>query len=252
MIRCDYCAALAEYLAPECPVCGMAGMLLECEAPAAELGPPLAQDAAALAGARPRLYKSGIAPWDKALGGFAVGSSIVVYGSAGTRKSTWCAAVADGFASARGGRALYLSAEMPTNYVAMCVRRVRKPRALSIVGSEVGAAQLDACLSEVLRLRPAMVVYDSIQAFDAGSPAGTAAAILQTIRSARRFAATMGHVAVLVSQVNQDGQPNGPYRSIHDCDVVVHVCAEELRVKKNRFVPVRESTPLSLLQPVSK
>lgn len=229
----------------------MTGTLLE--VPAALLdaaGSPLSQDAGDFDGSRVRLSKTGIRPWDKVLGGFALGSSVVVYGDAGARKTTWVAAVADSYATARGGRALFLSAEMPALYVVDCVRRLRKPVSLSILGSEADVCSLDLCLAEVLRLRPAVVVYDSIQSFDAGAPAGTDLAIHATVRAGRRFAAKMGHVALFISQVNKDGLPTGPNRSIHNCDVLVHVSRTTLTLKKSRFVPMPRQS--SLLQAVAK
>jgi predicted ATP-dependent serine protease len=232
--RCENCGVIVVDASELCPSCGAFTAFL----PFAQLPvvQNLALDAADIDEGTSRQIPTGFEPWDEALsGGLVLGSSVVLYGDPGCRKSTWAGAIADAVASARRGRALFICPEMPSAQVRDAIVRIRKPRALSIIGAERNASQLDQCLDEVLRLRPRVVVYDSIQSFDAGAMAGSELAIMTTVKLARRFAAQYGHVAILISQVNKAGLPAGPYRTIHDCDMVARVEIGKVIVRKNRY-----------------
>lgn len=252
MTRCEHCGHLDAEAPAKCPACGAARTLL----PVEEEAPParsLAVDVNALSSRRSRRIATGYKPWDEVLsGGVVLGSSILLYGPDGSRKSTWAGAIADRVADGCRGRALYLSAEMPAYQVAEACRRVRSPLVcLSIVGSENDASNLELCLTELERLRPRVVVYDSVQHFEGGGAiAGSNLAIKYAVRSARRAASRFGHLAILLSQVNRAGLPSGPHRAMHDCDVVARLekgPPGKVVVTKNRFsdrpCPVEATLP---------
>ena len=246
MTRCENCGARSDHAQELCPTCGAFMTMIPVEgAPAPEV-PSLAVHARDVEEDNTGFASTGFEPWDEVLGGgLVVGSSLVFYGDPGSRKTTWAGAIADYVASRRRGRAVYLSPEMPTALVKDTVSRVAVPRSLYIIGTERNAANLDACLREVTRLRPRVVVYDSIQGFDTMTTdgrsiamAGTEAAVRTTVTLARRFAAQYRHTAILISQVNKAGLPAGPFRTIHDCDVVAHLSFQKVTVKnKNRYAP---------------
>lgn len=240
MNRCEVCGVLREDVPEVCPACGGYQTVLPLEAAAAaEPEPP---PAAAIRGdeippdnARPvpTTWKA----WDTALGGgFFPGSSLVFFGDAGGRKTTWAGALATRHASRRRGVGLYLCAEMPTDMVRDAVKRLTSADRLYIVGIERDGANLAVGLAEIERLKPKIVVYDSIQTFEAGGAMPRSEIAISTVvRSARRAAAMRDHVAILISQVNKAGAPMGPQATIHACDVILHLGPDKLTVHKNRF-----------------
>lgn len=254
MNRCANCGADSDDPLERCPACGAFATLLPFTPPPAPAPPAavaLSVDAGDVTRARARPLSTGSEAWDKALcGGMVLGSTVVLYGQPGARKSTWAGAIADAIACSKpGARALFLSAEMPAWQVREAVERIRAPRNLSIIGNETDAAALDRCLAEVLRLRPRVVVYDSIQAFEVGGQvAGSDAAISAAVRLAKKYAAQLGHLAILVSQVNKAGQPAGPYRTIHDCDVVIELAQKQVHVHKHRGAAAPKTAELPPLR----
>lgn len=245
MTRCEHCGCQQDGQAETCPGCGAFATLVELEPPAPATPTMLAVDARELleGGADSARVSTGFEPWDEALGGgLILGATLVLYGGEGSRKTTWSAAIADGVARRRRGRALVLSPEMPSEMVRDACARIAPPRALYIIGAERDASNFMACVAEIVRLRPKVVVYDSIQNFDVpGSFAASWGAITQVVRSARKLAAQYRHAAILISQVNQAGQPAGPHKTLHDCDMVARLEFARVSVKKNRYAPLRDA-----------
>jgi predicted ATP-dependent serine protease len=238
--RCENCGVVWPESRELCSSCGAFASFLPFEAPGPEIPPGLAVLARDLEDGAQGHIPTGFEAWDEVLsGGLVLGSSLVVYGQAGSRKTTWSGAIADHVATRCRGKALFLSAEMPGSQVRDAIARIREPRNVYIIGAERNACNLDACLKEVLRLRPRVVIYDSIQSFDAASAmAGSELAVKTTVNLARRFAAQYRHAAILISQVNKSGFPAGPHRTIHDCDIVAHLEFAKVTIKnKNRYGP---------------
>jgi predicted ATP-dependent serine protease len=171
---------------------------------------------------------TGLEPLDEALtGGFVMGSSVLLYGAGGSRKTTIAGAAAQRIAAAtRRPRALYVSAEEPSAEARNAAERLGPVPLVAYLGTDVDGDKLARVRAEVERLRPAVVVYDSIQEFDAP--------IVAVIKRARRDALTFGHVAILISQVNARGVPMGPTKSIHGCSTVLELTLERIRVVKSR------------------
>jgi DNA repair protein RadA/Sms len=244
MRRCAHCGSIAPAdpeSCPECcPQCGAWESLLEDlepQAPVAIEDPALGVAATEISHVRVRKLSTGFACWDQAFsGGVLPRSSIVVYGRPGARKSTWWAAIAENLAKASAGIALYLSAEMRSEQLVSAVRRLRPPGPeLLVVGKETGATSVERARAAILHRGPRVVVWDSLQAFDArGELAGSDGAIRLVLREGLELAATQNHIAILICQVNKEGQPAGPQRAIHDCDAVCELEPDRIRMHKNR------------------
>jgi DNA repair protein RadA/Sms len=246
LTRCENCGARVDGAPEYCPACGAFSTLLPFALEAPPNLPNLALDAADIDEGPTHHISTGFEPWDEVLGGgLVLGSSLILYGGPGARKTTWAGAIAKRVAHARRGRAIHLCPEMPRAQVRDAVARVLDPAGLFILGADQDAYKLDACLAEVLRLRPRVVVYDSIQSFEAGGLAGSEAAVKRTVELARRFAVQYQHAAILISQVNQAGLPSGPWRTIHDCDVVAHLEFSKVTIQnKNRYAPTPREAAL--------
>ncbi len=242
MNRCDACGVAFEDRPETCPHCGGFRTIIpteDLEVADTEPAPAAAVLATELEDAPEKAVPTGWAPWDKALGGGLVpGSSVLLYGDAGGRKTTWAGALATRHAKRRRGHALFLCAEMPGKMVRDAVNRLTSPDRLYIVGLDRDGTSLAVGVAEIGRIRPKAVVYDSIQTFEvAGGLPRSEYAIATVIRTARAAAAAHAHVAILISQVNSQGKPAGPHASVHSCDVIVRVTPGAICVQKNRFVP---------------
>jgi predicted ATP-dependent serine protease len=233
MLSCCHCGFWSELAAEVCPACLAYSPFV---AAATSDGPTASAVLVSEITSRPaRIVRTGFAAWDEALqGGVALPSLMVLYGEPGARKSTWAAALADRFAKALRGTALYLSAEMTRDDVREVSRRHGKAERLYVFGKENGAESLDACKREITQLQPHVVVFDSVQSFDAGREiAGHPLAAALTLHAARSLARRQ-RIVILISQVNAQGQPAGPRRLLHDCDTIVRVTPESVTVDKHR------------------
>jgi predicted ATP-dependent serine protease len=232
--ECVYCGAkfTETILDPSCPQCLAFESLIPYEAPPAANGSSVF--ASDVASSRPRRASTGSLAWDRLLGGgFAIPSATVVYGEAGSMKTTRIARLADAIAVARRGEALYLSAEMPAEHVKMLAERDGTPlrRTRLWYGSK-----LDEAVHEVASVDPVVVVWDSLQEFGYGSEWGNNSAYGATMRAALALRGDLRHIAILISQVNAEGTPLGPHSMIHMADAVVRMTPEEISVpRKNRF-----------------
>jgi predicted ATP-dependent serine protease len=184
--------------------------------------------------ATPRVTKvpSDMANLDELLeGGFVLGATYLIYGQPGSRKTTLCASVAQSFARARRKPVLYVSSEQRGADVRTAAERVRPAPDVSFLGIERQSQDFAVVRGEVERLRPCLVVYDSIQEF--GMPVG---AVLTWAKGA---ALLMKHTAFFVSQVNRQGRPAGPRRMAHWSDDEMQLGDEGkwVRLRKSRHVP---------------
>ena len=243
LLSCCQCGLILPAPPPEtCPTCGTFQAFLPFVGKAPEEPTQgRAIDASTPIDPSSRLISTGNATWDDALSGawgsgFARGSSVLVSGPAGSLKTTRLGALADQFASRARARALFISAEQPSEDAQALIVRVHQPRKLLILGAERDGSRLDVAMAEVVRVRPCIVIYDSLQCFEAGGAgAGTATAVTTALRTMRMLAMRTGHVAVIVSRCNARGRPEGPANKIFDCDVVIRLSKRNVTVEKNRF-----------------
>ncbi len=189
----------------------------------------------------PRLA-SGIAEFDRAVGGGLVpGSATLIGGDPGIGKSTLLLQVAANVASA-GRSVVYLSGEEAADQV-----RLRALR-LGLGGAPVRLAAATSVRDILTTLGngepPALLVIDSIQTMHSdlieGAP-GTVSQVRASAQELVRFAKDHGTAVVLVGHVTKDGSIAGPRVLEHMVDTVLGFEGERshqyriLRAVKNRF-----------------
>ena len=192
--------------------------------------------------ALPDRLASGIAEFDRAIGGGIVpGSAMLVGGDPGIGKSTLLLQIAARLAKA-GNRVVYVSGEEGVNQV-----RLRAQR-LGLGGSPVELAAATSVRDILTTLSegdpPALVVIDSIQTMHSdlieGAP-GTVSQVRASAQELVRFAKQSDAAVVLVGHVTKDGTIAGPRVLEHMVDTVLSFEGERshqyriLRAVKNRF-----------------
>ena len=192
--------------------------------------------------ALPERLASGIAEFDRAIGGGIVpGSAMLVGGDPGIGKSTLLLQVAARLAKG-GSRVVYISGEEAANQV-----RLRALR-LGLGGSPVELAAATSVRDILTTLAegkpPALVVIDSIQTMHSdlieGAP-GTVSQVRASAQELVRFAKQSDSAVVLVGHVTKDGTIAGPRVLEHMVDTVLSFEGERshqyriLRAVKNRF-----------------
>ena len=189
----------------------------------------------------PRLA-SGIAEFDRAVGGGLVpGSATLIGGDPGIGKSTLLLQVAAKMALA-GRDVVYLSGEEAADQV-----RLRALR-LGLGGAPVRLAAATSVRDILTTLGqgepPALLVIDSIQTMHSdlieGAP-GTVSQVRASAQELVRYAKDFGTAVVLVGHVTKDGSIAGPRVLEHMVDTVLGFEGERshqyriLRAVKNRF-----------------
>ena len=191
--------------------------------------------------ALPPRTSTGIAEFDRALGGGLVaGSATLIGGDPGIGKSTLLLQAA-GRIAARGTSVVYVSGEEAADQVRLRARRL---------GVDAGGLQLAAAtsvrdiLTTLAEEAPAMVVIDSIQTMYSdlieGAP-GTVSQVRAAAHELIRFAKESGSALVLVGHVTKEGSLAGPRVLEHMVDTVLAFEGERshqyriLRATKNRF-----------------
>ena len=177
-------------------------------------------------------------------GGLVPGSVILVAGDPGIGKSTLLLDVASDVAA--HGRALYVTGEESSAQVKMRADR------LGIDADDLyllPSTGLEDVLAQMDRLKPALVVIDSIQTITSGelpSEAGSMAQIRECARTLTEWAKTSGASVVLTGHVTKDGGIAGPRALEHVVDVVLYLEGDPLssfrllRAVKNRFGSTNE------------
>lgn len=190
---------------------------------------------------------SGLAEFDRALGGGLVpGSAILMGGDPGIGKSTLLLQSAAHVAKAGGGT-VYISGEEATGQV-----RLRADR-LGLADAPIKLAAATSVRDILTTLgameRPDLLIIDSIQTMHSdqieGAP-GTVSQVRGCAFELIRYAKEKGVTLVLVGHVTKDGNIAGPRVLEHMVDVVMSFEGERshqyriLRSLKNRFGPVDE------------
>lgn len=183
---------------------------------------------------------------DRVLGGGLVpGSVILIGGDPGIGKSTLLLQTL--CKSSQQHPVLYVSGEESLQQIALSAQRLQLDLKQVMALNTVDA---DHVHQEVLRLKPAMVVIDSIQTFTTASAqaqAGSVTQIKEVARSMTILAKTTETIVILVGHVTKDGQLAGPRVLEHIVDTVLYFENQTanqryriLRSQKNRFGPVNE------------
>lgn len=192
----------------------------------------------------PRL-KTGVAEFDRVLGGgFVPGSTILIGGNPGAGKSTLLLQIMCAMASSTS--ALYVTGEESLQQIARRASRLRLPiDDLKVMVQ----TNVDVICQKALQLQPKLMVVDSIQVmFREGldSSPGGVVQVKDSAASLIRFAKQSNTVLLLVGHVTKDGSLAGPKILEHMIDCFIMLEGESdsryrtLRSSKNRFGAVNE------------
>src|SRR5262245_50971371 len=261
VFACQECGAQSSKWLGRCAECGAWNSLVEERAVPAVAG----GGAAAAAGARyslaatagPRLYEeidtvvsarlsTGIDEFDRVLGGGVVpGSLVLIGGEPGIGKSTLLLQAAAVFANTIGP-VLYSSGEESEHQIKSRGERLGVTRAPLYLLAETC---LERILEEIGRLRPALIIVDSIQTVFSLKFQSAPGSVGQVRESATQllFAAKGQNIPTfLVGPVTKDGNLAGPKALEHIVDTVLYFEGEKhhahrvIRAVKNRFGAVSE------------
>lgn len=189
---------------------------------------------------------TGSAEFDRVLGGGLVpGSVILLGGEPGIGKSTIALGTVGAIANA-GAETLYVSAEESPQQVKMRAERmgVTTPRLFLLAATEI-----EAVTAVIERMRPALVVVDSIQTVASEQVESAPGSVSQvrdcTMRLMRVAKRTQTPVCV-IGHVTKEGTVAGPRTLEHMVDAVLYLEGERfhtyrlLRGVKNRFGATNE------------
>ena len=190
---------------------------------------------------------TGLAEFDRALGGGLVpGSAVLMGGDPGIGKSTLLLQAAAALAL-RGQTAVYISGEEAAGQVRLRADRLGLGKAPILLAAATSVRDIVTTLAAMPP--PALVVIDSIQTMHSDQIEGAPGTVSQVRASAFeliRYAKESGAALVLVGHVTKDGSIAGPRVLEHMVDVVMSFEGERshqyriLRSIKNRFGPVDE------------
>src|SRR5687768_12807549 len=256
---CQECGAQSAKWQGRCTDCGAWNSLVEERAPeggAATLqGHRYALPGSAAQGARryseieassAERIPSGIGEFDRVLGGGIVpGSLVLIGGEPGIGKSTLLLQAAAHFA-AKQGPVLYASGEESEHQIKARGERLGVAAGPLYLLSETC---LERILEEIDRLKPALVIIDSIQTVFSLKLPSAPGSVGQVRQAATEllFAAKGRNIpTMLVGHVTKDGSLAGPKVLEHVVDTVLyfegqrHHAHRAVRAVKNRFGAVSE------------
>src|ERR671911_2924205 len=258
VFACQECGAQASKWLGRCNDCGAWNSMVEERAvPEAVSAAATGKRYALAATAGPQLYAdidilhaerltTGIGEFDRVLGGGVVpGSLVLLGGEPGIGKSTLLLQAAAHFAR-EFGPVLYASGEESEHQIKSRGDRLGVGAAPLYLLSET---TLERILEEIARLKPALVVIDSVQTVFSSRFQSAPGSIGQVREAATQFlfAAKGQNVPiVLVGHVTKDGSLAGPKVLEHVVDTVLsfegerHHSHRVVRAVKNRFGAVSE------------
>ena len=249
---CTACGTAHRKWIGRCEACGAWNSIVE-EAPLSEgpkslggKGRSIALTDLATNAAAPPRAASGIAEFDRVLGGGLVpASAILVGGDPGIGKSTLLLQATAAFAR-KGVACMYISGEEATAQVQMRAQRLGLTDAKVALGAETNLRDI---LTTLDTHRPGLVVIDSIQTMwldTVDSAPGSVSQVRAASHELVTFAKKRGVSVILVGHVTKDGQIAGPRVVEHMVDTVLYFEGERghqfriLRAVKNRFGPADE------------
>jgi DNA repair protein RadA/Sms len=188
----------------------------------------------------------GIAEFDRVLGGGLVpGSLVLVGGNPGIGKSTLLLQVTNQLAKA-GGPILYVSGEESPRQIRLRGSRMKVNADELLILAETS---LENILTHVHRVKPRVLVVDSIQTVFTAALESSPGSVSQVRESAGRLmtlAKGSGIPVFLVGHVTKDGSLAGPRVLEHMVDTVLYFEGDAghpfriLRAVKNRFGSTNE------------
>ena len=253
---CQNCGHQARKWLGQCPDCGEWNTFVE------ERFRPTAQAAAAGAGFRGPAVKpvafdkveaqdddrvsTGIDELDRVLGGGIVaGSLVLIGGEPGIGKSTIVLQMADRLAT-RNARLLYVSGEESERQIKMRGERLGISAESLFLLPETN---LETVFAELERLRPELVIIDSIQTVYSGkidSAPGSVSQVREVAAQLMMFAKATATPVFVTGHVTKDGSIAGPRTLEHIVDTVLYFEGDRhhnhriIRATKNRFGAANE------------
>ncbi len=189
--------------------------------------------------------KTGMTELDRVLGGGLVDSSVVLLsGEPGIGKSTLLLQICSQLSLTR--KVLYISGEESKGQLKLRAER------LGIFGDSIYLLtenDLDSIISECERLRPDVIIMDSVQTLVSDALTSAPGSVTQVKEGALtliNYAKSYGAAVFLVGHVNKEGGISGPKLLEHMVDAVLYFEGERtnsyriIRAIKNRFGSTNE------------
>jgi DNA repair protein RadA/Sms len=257
VFACQECGAQSPKWLGRCPDCGAWNSFVEERLAEPAAGPAANRYTTSLTASGAKLYAdissptasrlpTGIDEFDRVLGGGVVpGSMVLLGGEPGIGKSTLLLQAAASVARTLGP-VLYASGEESEHQIKLRGERLGVGRAPLYLLAETC---LERILEEVTRLKPALVVVDSIQTVFSMRMQSAPGSIGQVREAATQllFTAKGQNVPIfVVGHVTKDGALAGPKALEHVVDTVLYFEGERhqahrvVRAVKNRFGAVSE------------
>ena len=255
---CTECGATSPKWQGQCPGCAQWNTLVESIAEPSTPGNRFGTSYASLAGSgklqalddiKPReepRQPTGIAEFDRVLGGGLVaGGVVLIGGDPGIGKSTLLLQALSQLAEL-GQKVVYVSGEESGEQVALRAHRLQLPTAGLQLFAEINLEKILATLSAE---QPNVAVIDSIQTLwsdQLSSAPGSVAQVRECSAQLTRFAKQTGTTVILVGHVTKDGALAGPRVLEHIVDTVLYFEGDTnssfrlVRAFKNRFGAVNE------------
>ena len=245
---CQKCGYRTPKWAGRCPECGEWGTLVE-EVERSESrhrsswvtsSTSLPVPVTDIKGSAEEREKTGIAEFDRVLGGGVVkGSVSLISGEPGIGKSTFLLQVASLFAEK--GNVLYVTAEESPEQVALRARRLGAEKRNLFVYAE---NNLEEVAKQVDRVDPVLVVFDSVQTLYLPyleSAAGSVSQVRECAAFITNLSKRKGITSFIVGHVTKEGTIAGPKVLEHIVDAVFQFEGDRgynfriFRSIKNRF-----------------
>ncbi len=189
---------------------------------------------------------TGVGEFDRVLGGGMVpGSIVLIGGDPGIGKSTLMLQALHGLANA-GLNVLYVSGEESVNQICLRSKRLKTLSPSLFVVAEV---ELEAIFQMLEKMRPQVLVIDSIQTMfnaDLSSPPGSVSQVRESAMRLMLMAKKTNIPTFLVGHVTKEGAIAGPRILEHMVDTVLYFEGDRnhmfriLRAVKNRFGSTNE------------
>ena len=186
-----------------------------------------------------RRQMTGIAEFDRLLGGGVVpGSLILLGGEPGVGKSTLALQLA---LSMKDETVLYISGEESEEQISLRAKRLKKAGSNCYIYSET---ELESILVQAENLKPGLVIIDSVQTIRTSfleSSAGSVTQVRESAAQLLKYSKITGVPVLLIGHITKDGTLAGPKVLEHIVDVVLYFEGDNnyiyrlLRSVKNRF-----------------
>lgn len=190
-------------------------------------------------------FGTGMSELDRVLGGGLVSGSVVLLaGEPGIGKSTLLTQICGSLGKDK--RILYVSGEESHSQLKLRAERLGIGKTDMYVLTET---DIDSIISEIDRIKPEIVVVDSIQTVYSEEISSIPGSVTQVKESAMRFigcAKTGGISIIIVGHVNKEGGIAGPKVLEHMVDAVLYFEGDRqnsyriIRAIKNRFGSTNE------------